>query len=274
MSTTATKPMIAKARGEAATLAQARNKTADQFHKISIALGHACDTDEPHEWTGESDRLLRLASDLAARLSVNAQASMEQVDAMNDAFDVAALIRAARLVPGDVESAARKAYIEEAGRIIMDLAECDLQSAIDFGVQRPAAPIKKAAADDLNKKRATLWDHVQMAESIAGMLAFSYDGESRYEEPDRAPGVRGMVAAVADLLSQASDLAFELGIRIPELDHARAFAEHLEGQSSAIDFGDGFHGFNAGAGTLSMCYWTIETLAHRAFWNNLGEHAA
>lgn len=78
------------------------------FRVIADALEAAIGTDEPHAWSGDSDRLLRMASKLADREASRVR-GLKQASFV--AFDVAALIKAARLVPGDTESRERTALI-------------------------------------------------------------------------------------------------------------------------------------------------------------------
>lgn len=63
-------------------------------------------------------------------------------DVTRAAFDIAALIRAARLVPGDSEGTQRKALLDQAAVQLNWLTECDKagQDCCDPGVPRPAAP--------------------------------------------------------------------------------------------------------------------------------------
>ncbi|MDR0225081.1 MAG: hypothetical protein LBI66_01555 [Burkholderiaceae bacterium] len=80
------------------------------FRHAARLLRQAAMTDEAHRHSGESDRLLRIASDVSRR-AARAPACK---DRHNRAYDVAACINAARLVPGDAESAQRSALLAEA----------------------------------------------------------------------------------------------------------------------------------------------------------------
>lgn len=109
------------------------------FGQVATLLSQAYMTDEGHEWSGDSDRLLSIAHDLAdtAEMTIPMGPPMSRV-----AFDIAALIRAARLVPGDGESPQRKALIDQAAVHLNWLTECDLsgKDCCDPGAPRPAPP--------------------------------------------------------------------------------------------------------------------------------------
>lgn len=91
----------------------------DAFRTIGELLRQASLTDE-EQYTGDSDRLLRMGADLA-------DAAHEKLPAGHDidvtAFNIAALVRASRLVPGDTESPARKDLIDQAETSLDWLAE-------------------------------------------------------------------------------------------------------------------------------------------------------
>jgi len=111
------------------------------FTTIALALDEASLTDEPQEWSGDSDRLLRVASFLAER---DAGRSYGAEEAECSAYDIAALIKAARLVPGDTESSKRSELIATAEAALVVLTE-DSDCLVE-GATRPPAPSRKNAA--------------------------------------------------------------------------------------------------------------------------------
>ena len=106
------------------------------FGIIEVLLQSASKTDVPHQWSGDSDRLLALASDLACKAH---ESTPGLDDAQRVAFDIAALIKSARLVPGDSESAERADLINQAAVQLNWLTECDEagSNCIDIGAARP-----------------------------------------------------------------------------------------------------------------------------------------
>lgn len=110
--------------------------------------------------------------------------------------------------------------------------------------------------------RELLCDRMQMAETIAGILAFNYLGDGCFDNPAEAPGVGPMVQAVADLLVEAEAAAERANISAPIIVQARAFAQHLAAQSQENLFSH--RGFRIGDRWVGMCYWTIEQMARRA----------
>lgn len=111
------------------------------FQQLEVLLNEAYTTDEDHGWSADSDRLISIAHDLADQAEMHPP-SGNAIDEV--AFNIAALIRAARLVPGDEESPQRKALIDQAAVHLNWLTECDMggEDCCDPGVPRPAAPVR------------------------------------------------------------------------------------------------------------------------------------
>lgn len=82
-----------------------------RFAEVTKLLEGALQTDEPHNWTGNSDRLLRIARDVSLRASTE---PFDSGNAQHVAFDIAALVQAAKLVPGDTESPERFVLLKAA----------------------------------------------------------------------------------------------------------------------------------------------------------------
>lgn len=89
------------------------------FQQAAEALQQAAMTAEDHRHGGESDRLLRIASGVA-RSAAQADSSRDLQDM---AFDVAACINAARLVPGHAESAPRSGLLGQAAQALSQISE-------------------------------------------------------------------------------------------------------------------------------------------------------
>lgn len=146
-------PARAKNSSASGKKAQAQNPPADRtathnfpadaikaaFGKVEVLLSEAYMTDEGHEWSGNSDRLLSIAQGLADKAEI---APPQGTRISQVAFDIAALICAARLVPGDKEGPRRKALIDQAAVHLNWLTECDTSGSdcCDPGVPRPAPP--------------------------------------------------------------------------------------------------------------------------------------
>ena len=106
------------------------------FGILEVLLQSASKTDEPHQWSGDSDRLLALAAQLAGGAHTNTPGLD---DAQRVAYDIAALIKSAKLVPGDSESAERADLLNQAAVQLNWLTECDETgtNCIDIGAARP-----------------------------------------------------------------------------------------------------------------------------------------
>jgi len=90
------------------------------FGSIADLLTSAYCTDEPHSYSGDSDRILRMAADVAESV-MGLPPDAEQ--AQHVAFDIAALILASRRVPGDTESSERQALIASATPLLRWLTD-------------------------------------------------------------------------------------------------------------------------------------------------------
>ena len=116
------------------------------FGILEVLLQSASKTDEPHQWSGDSDRLLALAAELASKAH-NETPSAD--DAERLAYDIAALIKAAKLVPGDVESAERADLLNQAAVQLNWLTECDEagSNCIEVNAARPKVPAQLSASE-------------------------------------------------------------------------------------------------------------------------------
>jgi len=111
--------------------------------KLAEIFDEAARTDEPHQYSGESDRLLRVAADMA-RLFVAGHTS--ETDIQNFAFDLSALVRASRLVPGDTESLERLNLLKQAEPILAHLAEAETDM-IEPAAKRAALADRQVTPD-------------------------------------------------------------------------------------------------------------------------------
>ncbi|MDT0137754.1 hypothetical protein [Acidovorax sp. PRC11] len=91
---------------------------------LATALDHAANTEEASTWSGESDRLLRVAHELAEQLHIHPDQAVTCGTLDNRAHTVAALIKAALQVPGDKPSAERVAFIEQTRAPLVALTGC------------------------------------------------------------------------------------------------------------------------------------------------------
>lgn len=175
------------------------------FGQVETLLNEAYLTDEDHGWSGDSDRLLGIAHDLAdeAERCPPIGPPMSRV-----AFDIAALVRAARLVPGDGESPQRKALIDQAAVHLNWLTECDLsgEDCCDPGVPRPAPPTvtgSNADADEaecLELARQATYEIQKLAETMQTVM------EQVGNEEDQ-PIAHGLMARIIVLTGIAYNAA-------------------------------------------------------------------
>lgn len=122
------------------------------FREAGEFLKDAAEIDKLHERSGESDRLLRIGGMIALRAAEGVLSS-PWVDAT--AYDVAACINAARLIPGDVESAERTELIASAAERLAALTECKAEDVVRIDVPRPSWPPRAAQQPATNGKQFT-----------------------------------------------------------------------------------------------------------------------
>lgn len=84
------------------------------LEELQIALGQAAAFEEEESWSGESDRLLRVAHELAGRMAAPTVDLHLDGSIVNRAHTIAFLVKAALHVPGDKPSAGRRAFVEKA----------------------------------------------------------------------------------------------------------------------------------------------------------------
>ncbi|KEH14048.1 hypothetical protein GY15_08920 [Delftia sp. 670] len=174
------------------------------FRMASQALHEASRTDEPHGFSGESDRLLRIGSGIALQAST---ANKEEHESA--AYDVAACINAARLVPGDTESAARTAFIATAAAALSQVTGDAPEQIVFTDVKRPQKrgkhpfePTEKEIEDThfdamcwMGCAKAVLEFYAKHSDSdlvlgISDLVAMYYQ-KSEAEGYEMGPGTRG-----------------------------------------------------------------------------------
>jgi hypothetical protein len=104
------------------------------FAEVGDFLALASDTDEDHPFSGESDRLLSIGAMIALDA---AKSKYSNTNAENTAYDVAACINAARLVPDDDESVVRTLHINNAAERLAIIAGMPVHQMIFTDVSRP-----------------------------------------------------------------------------------------------------------------------------------------
>lgn len=116
------------------------------FAEVGDFLAQASATDEPHGFSGDSDRLLSIGAMIALDA---AKGKYSNTNAENTAYDVAACINAARLVPDDTESVERTINIHCASERLAAITGSAIHQIIFTDVPRPTrdpAPAPSAEA--------------------------------------------------------------------------------------------------------------------------------
>ncbi|TDF26193.1 hypothetical protein EZI45_18915 [Delftia tsuruhatensis] len=194
------------------------------FRMASQALHEASRTDEPHEFSGESDRLLRIGADIALQAS---KANKEEHESAT--YDVAACINAARLVPGDTESAARTAFIATAAAALSQVTGDTPEQIVFTDLKRPkkrgkhsVTPTEKEIEDThfdamcwMGCAKAVLEFYAEHAKSdlVLGLsdLVAMYYQKSEAEGDAMGPGTRGdLIAGPLPAMSARIGAALEV----------------------------------------------------------------
>lgn len=172
------------------------------FEIIGIQLADAAETEENHAHSGDSDRLLRMASAMAYRAR---NQNLSPTDAESVAFDIAALIKAARLVPGDTEHPNRTFLIDAAAVQLNYLTGVEEEGESCIAPDAPRPSLKKASA----LKAAYTPDQMKCAmEFIAGNAATLSDllSSSIASEED-APRLLPAAHSLAQYIGLCADKA-------------------------------------------------------------------
>ena len=133
MSAVAEKPKAAAKRA-ARKPVPAVSEVQTLFAQAGDFLVKASGTDEDHTFSGESDRLLSIGAGIALDA---AEGRLSNSTEENTAYDVAACINAARLVPDDSESVERTIYIDNAAQCFEAITGTAVHRMIFTDVPRP-----------------------------------------------------------------------------------------------------------------------------------------
>jgi hypothetical protein len=184
------------------------------FSSLADLFDAAAHTDEAHAHSGDSDRLLNIAAHMArAAAKGNTLGTSSREDF---AFDLAALVRGARLIPGDTESPERSAILSQAGLILKQIAGAS-EDPIAPLAQRPAlehgrqdAPAGEATArppavcDMTGELHWELTLAFDRAEAILNILIHLFGGDSDVDKPSSVEELGGVMMNLDHLLREAN----------------------------------------------------------------------
>ena len=141
------------------------------FTALANSLRYASHTDELHSHSGDSDRLLRIAADVASAASDNPP---QGEDAQHRAFDIAALTVAAMRVPGDTCSAARFDVLQEVKATLQWLTDCEdvMQDSNEVPGIRPLIVAGQKGKDVAAQCTYDIEPVAEMLINLAGDLPF------------------------------------------------------------------------------------------------------
>ncbi len=201
------------------------------FQQAAEALQQAAMTAEDHRHGGESDRLLRIASGVA-RSAAQADPSRDLRDLQDMAFDVAACINAARLVPGHAESAPRSGLLGQAAQALSQISETPADHIVF-----PRATLARLQAQSVADPVPAQWrDLARQANYEAQQLAQALMQMGHRQDTETHVVAHGMAARIAQL----TEIVFVA---------AALHGEHRDGWGSPV-LRDVRHIFEGGMGRL------------------------
>ncbi|APE47817.1 hypothetical protein BO996_08080 [Delftia sp. HK171] len=201
------------------------------FQQAAEALQQAAMTAEDHRHGGESDRLLRIASGVA-RSAAQADSSRDLRDLQDIAFDVAACINAARLVPGHAESAPRSGLLGQAAQALSQISETPADHIVF-----PRTTLARLQAQSVADPVPAQWrDLARQANYEAQQLAQALMQMGHRQDTETHVVAHGMAARIAQL----TEIVFVA---------AALHGEHRDGWGSPV-LRDVRHIFEGGMGRL------------------------
>lgn len=228
-----------------------------QVEILTDALYAAWQTDEPNSYSGDSSRLLRCAYKLVEDLP-NQRPDPNEV--VSTAYDVAALLNAAQVVPGDKASAARKAHIAKASAAVIALADDAkaMEAWILPGNHGEAAFMEGKAVAALMVREAT-----RRKPNEAADLNASYRDDDQPQDNFTAPFLQlllkeqhllpGFTAALSSMLAEA-DFSGSIADGAAEISYSACTTFR-----TASEYED-FNAYTAPSLDEQMAYYALEDL--------------
>lgn len=252
MTTATEKPKTRAAPGRAKATSAAAGLKSDKPLFVAVAglLRNAWLTEEDHEHSGESDRLISVAIMVAD----NAPDGEQSGKSKGRAFDIAACINAARLIPGDTESPERSAYLAQVGIILAEITDATPSDVLHTSRPRPDLPLAKPAtfARDLAFVHFEALCHMGCALAVLEMHADSANSaeiyglrdllRTYYAEADKAANEKAITQDSLEDMSSSLEIMGKLiqqSLEHSELDSVVLHAvDYLLCDAKAIADGD------------------------------------
>lgn len=187
-----------RASGSAVPAAHAPTQVQESLSQLAALLKQAARTDEPHAYSGDSDRLLRIGAELAERAAV----AVGTPDCEDLAFDIAACVSASSRVPGDTQSPKRAEFIRVAAEVLAVLGDTSVEDLL--GRSTPTRGWPAPAPRSLLNERQLLNVLGQIAStssSLNHLLMAAQTGDGEVLLPalvDAAQALVVMIGAMAD----------------------------------------------------------------------------
>ncbi len=228
--------------------APARTPMQIAFEGAADGLEVAANVELRHAQSGDSDILLRIAAETARRA-----AESGSTDAVGPVYEISALIKASRLVPGDVEDKARQSAIAAAAVDLASLIDCTPLSIVDAGadrpVPRPHAQAQRATTADAEDARIRNLDAVNALTDnfywLGGLLATimcMHDGDIAKARLPSPAHRRALVRHAFSVATRAHAIATKVGTirnRVDLLEELAFASAALAALHSSFEDGQG-----------------------------------
>lgn len=166
------------------------------YAKVAELLDAASAEEGEHVHSGESERLLRIGATLARKFAVGDRD--HEPSAENFAYDIAALVRASRLVPGDCECEARATLIAQCEPLLASLVDANSDPLFEPLAPRPVLVKELTMHSPLHLCGDAAQDLLKQAsydiEAMARMLLERFD-----DEDHDAAVVRALVGRIKQI---------------------------------------------------------------------------
>lgn len=232
---------------------------------LAAALNYAANTVEATAYSGESDRLLRVAHELADHLFARPDEAGSCATVGNRAYTIASLIKAALQVPGDTPSAERLAFVEQTRGPLVALTGDP--TVLDGWETYPAQVAKQrdtAVVDAPSSDAAAIlpsdvhdnWSsRLDRAEAALYALVHVFGGDAGIAEPGKCPGLHGTLQHAKWLLSGLHLEIMRIDQPLPDDLRWRTFeASELVNLLEQLEFARGFQFDKWSEGRICMYF--------------------
>lgn len=220
---------------DSASAKRARNTAL--LGELSATLNHAAHTEDESGLCGDSDRLLRVAHELADQLHIHPDETGSCASILNRTYTIAALIKAALQVPGETPSGERLRFIEQAREPLVGLTgdasvldgwqrHPQLEGASGGCAMQPDSLAQDGPPARQREVMQTICGHISHAEAVASVVAEDCGTDLGWGAIYSIRGLQGRVNEIAQRpdygtghLTVFSDVFCEISSLVALINH-------------------------------------------------------